>query len=65
MLPLVVFQNQVLIALLIQTILEFRRNVWTGIHVVLDRPILTDERLKFDFPTVDQNADIRKITLRR
>ena len=65
MLPTVVFQNQVVITLLRKPVLKFVGNVRLWVHVILDRPILTHERLKFDFPAVNQNADFRKLTLRR
>jgi len=64
MLPAVVFQNQILVALLFEAFLNFRRNVWTGIHVKFDQLILADESLKVGFPALVQNADFRKITLR-
>ena len=65
MLPPVVFQNKVLITLLGEAVLKFRRNVWHGIHIVLDRPFLANERLKLGFPILHQGADFHKVTLRR
>ena len=65
MLPSVVVQNQVIIALLMEPVLKFLWDVWQGVHIILDRPFLADEQLKFDFPALHQNADFGKITLRR
>ena len=65
MLPAVVFNNQVAIALLFEPVLNFLGNVWLRIHVILDRPFLADEGLKLGLPTLHQNADFRKLTLRR
>jgi len=63
MLPPVIFQNQFFVALLLETVVNFRGNVWKGIEIVLDWPVLADERLKFGFPALHQDADFGKITL--
>ena len=65
MLPAVVFDNQVGIALVFEPALKFLGNVRQGIHVILDRLVLAEERLKPGFPAPHQWADFRKITLRR
>ena len=63
-LPLIFFKDHVTITPLIEALVNLRRQVRHWIKIKLDRTVLTDKKLESVLPTVHQNADLRKFTVR-
>ena len=64
MLPSVVFQDEVLIAIFNQMIADFDRHAGEGVHVISDGLLLADKFFKNIFPAAHQDAHFRENTVR-
>ena len=63
-LPAVVLQYQVSVAVLLEPVPKFWRDTHLWIHFAFDWPLLTDQRLKFRFPILCQRTGFYEIPLR-
>ena len=64
MLPAVVLNHQIAVAVLVKPLVHGRQNIGERIDVELDRQVLAEERLKLLLPIRHENADFLKISLR-
>jgi len=61
-LPLIIFQNEIVVAVLLKSFLNVPGKIRQGIEIEFDSMLLADERLQLVLPVTAQRTDFHKIT---